>query len=246
MKRKLLTMTLAAFASLLSAATEEALANRAPVRSGDVPTPYVQEVVPVPRYHDGRAPQIDVWTRRGDGAVLRPGQRVNVFFRIRRDAFVIVYNVDTRGRVRLLFPRAPHDDGWVQGRTTVGIPDPRAGYELKVTGPPGVERIVALASNQPMVHRWRDFVDADLARNAGWDVGPNRRIVGQVVQTSSGNGKPELRRAPVRPNLVPVPVTRRGQIRRDETWFEVTRPRWRDRHGVRRYWHGDDDDDDWH
>lgn len=193
--------------------------------------PQLQEVVPVPRYDNGPAPRIEVWTRPGQGAVLRDGQRVDVFVRTDRDAYVLVYNVDTRGRVRLLFPRSPHDDGWVQGRTRIAIPGRHAGYELRVFGPPGVERIVALSSNRPLAYRWREVVDWDLAGAA-----PRGRVVDRVVQTSVGAEKPELRRVTsVRPRVVPTPIRVRQRIRRDETWFRVAGrrswprdPRWED------------------
>jgi hypothetical protein len=241
MKRKLLVFLIAALTPTLAPGAKEALANRAPAHSGRPPAPYVQEVVPVPRPDARPAPGIDVWTRRGEGAALRPGQKVDIFFRARRDAFVLVYNIDTRGRVRLLFPRSPHDDGWVPGRTRIAIPGPHAGYELRVVGPPGVERIVALASNRPLVHRWREVVDRDLARHAGLDPGPYGRVVDRVVFASAGEGKPELRRvAPVRPQVVPTPIRAGREVRRDETWFRVVRGRpWYGREHGHRY------DDDW-
>ena len=55
---------------------------------------FQEKLVPVPTTH--RAPQINVWTRQGEGSVLFPGQRVDVFFRINRDAYVVIVNIDTR------------------------------------------------------------------------------------------------------------------------------------------------------
>jgi hypothetical protein len=42
------------------------------------------------------------------------GDRIRVFVRANRDAFVTVFRVDTDGRVRVLFPREPWEDTFVR------------------------------------------------------------------------------------------------------------------------------------
>ena len=46
-----------------------------------------------------------------------------VHTRTRHDAYVAVYNIDTAGRISLLFPQRG-DDGFVPGRTTLTLPGP--------------------------------------------------------------------------------------------------------------------------
>ncbi len=199
------------------------------------------QLVRRPRLDGG--PQVEVWTSPGTGATVYPGQEMTVRFRTDRDAYVVVYDIDTRGNLRLLYPERPGDDGFVRGGIARRLPGRHAGYRLMVTGPPGLERIVALASDRPLVHRWRVYAEADLA-DAGLVIeGALRTAGGAVLEAGirvgdedsgmtaaihvggSVDSSPRLAPRPVAPRLVPVP---RGQapVGRDETWFRVGR-RWR-------------------
>ena len=80
------------------------LAQLALLALATVPTPAVYR------------PRVELWTNRGDAAVYTRGERVRVFFKLDRDAFVTVFRVDTDGRVRVLFPREPWDDNVARGR----------------------------------------------------------------------------------------------------------------------------------
>jgi hypothetical protein len=179
-------------------------------------------LVPVPV---GRTPQVQVWTDAGDGATVLPGERMDVMFRTNRDAFVVVVDVDTRGRARLLFPESRFDDGFVRGRRTVALPS--RGYRLQVTGPAGTERIIAFASDEPIADMWRELLEEDLyadedLRGRDWDdvawsgsIGIHTRNADVVVAGGS--------RGDLQPQLVRVPEDECA-ITRDETWFRVGRP----------------------
>jgi len=111
-----------------------------------------------------------------------------------------------------------------------------------VTGPAGTERIVALASDKPLVGRWERFADEDLRSSIRDDdegyaryrtYGEGMDLSGESnvsVRPSERSGKtvaPRVVPAPIAPRLVPVPVRRSG-IARDETWFRVAPARrWR-------------------
>ena len=60
-----------------------------------LPAPELRPV-PVPGH---RELNVDVWTDAGRGAVVHPGERVNVYFRTTRDAYVALYDVDLRAPV---------------------------------------------------------------------------------------------------------------------------------------------------
>src|SRR3970282_175673 len=92
---------------------------------------------------------IDVWVDRGNGATYNPGEDIRIHFRTTRDAFVVIYNVDTRGYVHLLYPYDYRDSRFAEGRRTYSIPSSRDDYDLIVDGPAGTERIVAIASWDP-------------------------------------------------------------------------------------------------
>lgn len=191
------------------------------------PAPNRPNLVPVPVERSGNL-RVRVWTDIGDGGRVVPGESVDIFFRVNRSAYVAIYDVDTRGRVTRLFPRSPYDDGYVRGGRTVALPGPYADYRLVATGPAGVERIVAIASEDPILDRGGRFrggslhgrLELDgylrLDGTSDWSDG----AVDLSVALTPASGRVELR-----PDLVPVPVDRCGTAR-DETWFRVRPGRW--------------------
>jgi hypothetical protein len=71
---------------------------------------------------------------------------------------VLVYDVDTEGRVHMLFPYRRLDPHWVTGGREYVLPGPHSSYALTIEGPPGVEYIQALASLEPFqqLPEWMD------------------------------------------------------------------------------------------
>ncbi len=246
------TVLIAGSAALMLAAGSAAvLARTAPADRGgpllaglDTGHGSRSNLVPVPVERRGSV-DVEIWSRPGTGAVLRPGSSVTLNFRTSRDAYVAVYDVDTQGRLRLLFPTAPWDDGYVEGGRTIQLPERGAGYRLMVTGPSGVERVVALASDRPLADRWRRLAEDDLAglgRGAGGEIfyGSARGYDDDASYSGADPGdsypvRLASDRRSVEPNLVPVPRTaprlipvhdRQGAVARDETWFRVRDRGW--------------------
>ncbi len=93
---------------------------------------------------------IDVWTNKSEGSTYYPGEEIKVYFRASRDAYVVVYNVDTRGYVNILYPYNSSDDRYVEGGRIYRIPGRYDDYSLTVDGPSGVEYIQAVASYEPL------------------------------------------------------------------------------------------------
>ncbi len=199
LKATILLVALAGVAVVSTAQADSRGVNRVDPKLVRIPEPELIRV-PIEDLNDLR---VRVWTEPGEGSLVFPGESVKVRFRVDDDAYVVVYDIDTMGRVRVLFPEDPYDDGFVRGGQVVRLPGRGAGYRLMVSGPAGVERIVALASDRPLRGRWQRFVDNDVIRQ-------------------DGSLSPRLVRAPVRPNLIPVPVNREG-VARDETWLRVGR-----------------------
>ncbi len=102
---------------------------------------------------------VDVWVDKGQDASYYPGEDIRVFFRANQDAYVLLYNVDTQGRVSLLFPYDYRDQRLVQGDRPVPVPGNGEDYYLKVNGPAGTEMVVAIVSREP-------FPIADLGWNS--------------------------------------------------------------------------------
>jgi len=91
---------------------------------------------------------VEVWTDRGRDAVYQPGQPLEVKVRTSRDAHLLVYEIDTEGYVRVLYPEAGRS-GFVEGRATHRLPGPDSDFAWVVQDPVGQGYIVAIASAAP-------------------------------------------------------------------------------------------------
>jgi hypothetical protein len=91
---------------------------------------------------------VEVWTDRGQDAVYRPGDLMQVKVRASDDAYLLVYEIDTEGNVLVLFP-FHGQSGFVEGRRTLLVPDEGSNFELAVEKATGEGFIVALASAEP-------------------------------------------------------------------------------------------------
>ncbi len=117
----------------------------------------VGAVVPVD-HHRRRQLEAAIWTDRRRDAVYHPGESVQIRFRTNDDAYVCIYNIDTEGRLRVLYPTHPGDDGFVPGGRVLGLPAPDAGFDFVASGPPGIELLEIVASRQPLYSPWSDDV----------------------------------------------------------------------------------------
>lgn len=93
-------------------------------------------------------PRVEVWTNRGDDP-YHTGEDARVFLRADRSAYVAVFRVDTDGRVRVLFPRDPWDDGFVRAGSDFEV-EATHGYDaFEIDDYPGVGYVFAVASADP-------------------------------------------------------------------------------------------------
>ncbi len=113
--------------------------------------------VRIDRYLDA-----ELWTNHSDDEFYI-GDNVVLNYRINDDAFVAIYSIDTRGRVRLLFPGDPNDDNYVRGGVTYRLPGGNDDYDLSVSGPEGTETIQIIASRErfPIPDWYRNGLVAD-------------------------------------------------------------------------------------
>jgi hypothetical protein len=95
----------------------------------------------------GDPPGVRLWTNHGE--VYRHAERVQVFFRTERDAYVTVLRVDTDGRVRVLFPLQPGDPNRARGGETYTVPGVDDRDAFVVDDAPGVGYVFAVASQDP-------------------------------------------------------------------------------------------------
>jgi hypothetical protein len=97
-------------------------------------------------------PRVELWTNRGDAAVYTRGERVRVYLRTDRDAFVTVFRVDTDGRVRVLFPRDPWEDNFVRGNREFELEGRSSGDAFAIDDYAGVGYLFAVASADAFVY----------------------------------------------------------------------------------------------
>ncbi len=92
---------------------------------------------------------IQIWTNKPTGATYYPGDNLRIYFKASKNAYVMIYDYTTDGKVRILFPNFFQSDNYVQGGIVYTIPDPRYGYSLTVAGPNGREFLEAVATTSP-------------------------------------------------------------------------------------------------
>jgi hypothetical protein len=85
----------------------------------------------LPTLAHGRAMGVEVWTDRGDDAVYKPGEAMQVKVRASDDAFLLVYEIDSEGKVTVLYPWR-RGTGRVEGHRTYRLPPEDSRYELSV------------------------------------------------------------------------------------------------------------------
>ena len=76
------------------------------------------------------------------------GEKLKIYIRPTINCYVAVYDIDTRGVVRLIFPNRYSTSNLLRGGVTYMLPD-KPNYSLQVGGPQGTEQILVIASTQP-------------------------------------------------------------------------------------------------
>jgi hypothetical protein len=119
--------------------------------------------------------EVYVWPDRGEGSVYYPGDPININVQATRDCFLILYDIDTRGRLNILFPEDPWQNNFVAAGDQISFPRPQDDFTWSVEGPSGTEYVQAIASEIPITL-------------------PEWPVYQRPVQSSSRNGyDPELR-----------------------------------------------------
>jgi hypothetical protein len=106
-----------------------------------------------------------IWLDRGDEPLLQRGERVRLYYRTSMDAYVAIFQIDTDGSARLLYPQAPDEDHYVRAARDYRLLFPQSSYWY-VDEYPGKGYFFIIASPEPF-----DFSDFDYARyDRGWDL----------------------------------------------------------------------------
>lgn len=85
-------------------------------------------------------------TAKKKKADYRIGQKIVVGFRASRDCYLTLLNVGTSGKLTVLFPNSAHPDNFIQAGRDYHIPEADDDFEYELQGPPGVEKLKAVAT----------------------------------------------------------------------------------------------------
>ncbi len=115
-----------------------------------------------------------VWLDQGDEAIFQTGDRVRIYYRVSHDAFVSIFQINTDGFARLVYPASPDEDGFTRGGRDYRLLLPQSPYWY-VDDAPGVGYYFVVASPTPF-----DFTHFPYSfSEGGWDLSR----VGQNIYT---------------------------------------------------------------
>ena len=85
-------------------------------------------------------------TAKKKKAGYRTGQKIVVGFRASRDCHLTLLNIGTSGKLTVLFPNSLHPDNLIKAGRDYRIPEADDDFEYELQGPPGVEKLKAVAT----------------------------------------------------------------------------------------------------
>jgi len=80
----------------------------------------------------------------------RIGERIVVYFRSDRDCYLTLFNIGTSGELTVLFPNYLFQNNFTRADRIYAIPGDEYPFEYELSGPPGVEKIKAIATTSKL------------------------------------------------------------------------------------------------
>ena len=112
---------------------------------------------------------LDVTVDKFDGGHYDPGQPLTVRGTSARSGYLYLFYIDSQGGLMLLFPREGQRN-WIQADARFHVPSAADDQTFHVAGPPGVHRIKAVVTTQPLM--FTGLSTADHARVAATGLPP--------------------------------------------------------------------------
>ncbi|MFN3392316.1 MAG: DUF4384 domain-containing protein [Meiothermus ruber] len=78
------------------------------------------------------------------------GDKIRIYTRVNQNAYVYLFNVNADGQIDLILPNAYNPVNYLRAGETYGFPEPGARYEFTISGPAGIDQVLAVASRQPL------------------------------------------------------------------------------------------------
>lgn len=88
-----------------------------------------------------------VWTNKQN---LKIGEQVSYHFKSEKDCYLNLLNLTVEEGLIQVFPNSFTPDAFVKAGKEYSIPGPEINLVLNVTGPPGIENIIAFVSEEPL------------------------------------------------------------------------------------------------
>jgi hypothetical protein len=118
------------------------------------------------------------------------GQKIVVGFRASRDCYLTLLNIGTSGKLTVLFPNSLHPDNFIQAGRDYRIPEATDDFEYELQGPPGMEKLKAVATLKKVSLLESNFApDGSLFRTV--DAASGARDIGVVQKKVSAVPKNE-------------------------------------------------------
>jgi len=87
-----------------------------------------------------------IWTDKESYYI---GDELKVYFKVSKDTYVYIFDIDTNGKVSLLYPNIYSESNYIKANSTYVLPD-NSRYNFKVTGPAGVDNLVIISLPSPI------------------------------------------------------------------------------------------------
>ncbi|MEA3281195.1 MAG: DUF4384 domain-containing protein [Euryarchaeota archaeon] len=106
--------------------------------------------------------KIELWTAKSTEGIegvrdikilarkYRIGDRIVVYFKPDRDCYLTLFNIGTSGKLTALFPNNLFQNNCITANKIYAIPGDEYPFEYELSGPPGVEKIKAIATTSKL------------------------------------------------------------------------------------------------
>jgi hypothetical protein len=98
--------------------------------------------------------QVETWTNKDPGgtgnAIYQIGETISLYVKVNQDAYVYMFNVNASGSIDLILPNPYDRSNLLRAGETRAFPPIGARYSLTISGPEGWDKVLAVASRQPL------------------------------------------------------------------------------------------------
>lgn len=94
--------------------------------------------------------KVKVWLNKKDNPTYKQEESMVISFEADADSYLTIFNIDSEGRISLLFPNSYATNNKVKKGKTYTIPGKDDPYEFSLSGIAGEELIIAVATLEPL------------------------------------------------------------------------------------------------